>query len=242
MNSTHPFTAGPKVLLADDNEDFRTTCAEMLQGTGYRVLEAGDGLQALELWEREDPAVILLDVSMPRMDGWDTLEKLKLRGCRQPVMMLTGCNEVRDRVKGLTGGADDYLGKPCDFGELTARVQAMLRRSQPQASGLTVLHFGDITVDLTTHAASSADGPVALTRTEYALLELLARHYGQPVTRETILDAIWGYTNRPNTRTVETHIWRLRGKLGDHGEESRWIRTVPGAGYQLESDPEPAAA
>ena len=179
---------------------------------------------------------------MPRLNGWQALEKLRLRGCRSPVMMLTGRTEIDDRVRGLAAGADDYLCKPCDFRELLARVQALLRRSQPEASGLTVLHFGDITVDLATRSAASIDGPVALTRTEFALLELLARHYGRPVTRETILDAVWGYTNRPNTRTVETHIWRLRGKLGDQGDDSRWIRTVPGAGYLLECDPEPVAA
>jgi DNA-binding response OmpR family regulator len=134
------------------------------------------------------------------------------------------------------------LGKPCDFRELIARVQALLRRSQPAANGLTVLHFGDITVDLAAHSAVSPFGPVPLTRTEFALLELLARNYGRPVARETMLDAVWGYTSRPNTRTVETHIWRLRGKLGDQAEESRWIRTVPGAGYQLECDREPVAA
>jgi two-component system response regulator MprA len=234
--------AGAKLLLAEDDEGLRSVCAELLRASGYRVLEAADGLEALELWQREDPELIVLDLVMPRLNGWQALEKLRLRGCRRPVMMLTGLSEVEDRVKGLAAGADDYLCKPCDFRELLARVQALLRRSQPEASGLTVLHFGDITVDLAERYAVSTFGPVALTRTEYALLELLARHYGRPVARETILDAVWGYTNRPNTRTVETHIWRLRGKLGDQGEDSRWIQTVPGAGYRLECDPEPVAA
>lgn len=122
------------------------------------------------------------------------------------------------------------------------RVQVVLRRGQPAVNGLTLLHFGDITVDLREHSAFSMDGPVALTRTEYALLELLARHYGRPVAGDTILDALWGHLDRPTLRTVETQIWGLRGKLGDGGEKSRWIRTVPGAGYQLECDPQPVAA
>lgn len=234
--------SGAKLLIADDNRVLRRAYAVLLRRAGYRVLEAADGVEAVELCEREDPALIVLDVTMPRLDGWQTLERLKLRGYRRPTLMMTARGEVEDRVKGLAAGADDYVGKPCDIRELNARVQALLRRSEPAASGLTVLHFGDITVDLTTHSAVSSFGPVALTRTEFALLELLARHYGRPVSRETILDAVWGYTNRPNTRTVETHIWRLRGKLGDEAEESRWIRTVPGAGYLLQCDREPIAA
>jgi len=233
---------GAKLLIADDNRMLRTAYAVLLRRAGYRVLEAADGVEAMQVWEQEDPALIMLDVRMPRMDGWQALERLKLRGCRSPVLMLTAQDEVEDRVKGLAAGADDYVGKPCDIRELNARVQALLRRSEPSASGLMVLHFGDITVDLREHSAVSVDGPVALTRTEFALLELLARHYGRPVTRETILDAVWGYTNRPNTRTVETHVWRLRSKLCDQGGGSRWIRTIPGAGYQLECDPQPVAA
>ena len=233
--STEPIAfAGPKLLLAEDDADLRMVCAELLRTAGYRVLEAADGLEALELWEREDPELIILDLDMPRLNGWRTLERLQLRGCRQPVMMLTGQGDVDTRVKGLAAGADDYLCKPCHSQELIARVQALLRRSQPAPGGIKLLRFGDLTVDLAERTATATTGPVAFTRTEYALLELLARHHRRPVSRETILDAVWGYTNRPNTRTVETHIWRLRGKLGDPGGESRWIRTIPGEGYLLD--------
>lgn len=242
MSVSPSSVAGARLLLVEDSEELRVTCAELLRNAGYRVLEAGDGLQALDLWEREDPELIVLDLNMPRLDGWQTLEKLKLRGCRRPVLMLTGLTDVDDRVRGLAAGADDYLGKPCDFRELIARVEALLRRCQPAASGLTVLHFGALAVDLAERTAASPAGPVALTRTEYAILGVLARHHRRPVARETILDAVWGYTNRPNTRTVETHLWRLRQKLGDRGNEPHWISTVPGAGYRLESDPEPVAA
>lgn len=242
MTALTSTTAGARLLLVEDNEALRVTIAELLRAVGYRVLEAVDGIEALELWEREDPELILLDVVMPRLNGWETLQKLKSRGCRRPVLMLTGLGHVEDRVKGLAAGADDYLPKPCDIRELIARVQALLRRSRPEASGVTVLNFGGIRVDLLERTAVAATGPVALTRTEFSILDVLARHHGRPVTREAILDAVWGYTNRPNTRTVETHMWRLRAKLGDRGEESRWIRTVPGAGYVLACDPQPAAA
>jgi two-component system response regulator MprA len=242
MSSPSSPSIGAKLLIADDNRILRSAYAVLLRRAGYRVLEAADGLEAVELWAREDPALIILDVNMPGMDGWQALERLKLRGCRRPTLMMTALDEVEHRVKGLAAGADDYVGKPCDIRELNARVLALLRRFEPAASGLAVLHFGDITVDLRERVAFSTEGPVALTRTEFALLELLARHHGRPVTRETILDAVWGYTNRPNTRTVETHVWRLRGKLHDGGEGARWIRTIPGAGYQLACEPQPVAA
>lgn len=227
--------AGAKLLLAEDHQILRAATAELLRGAGYRVLEAADGVEALTLWEREDPALILLDLDMPRLNGWQTIEKLKLRGCRCPVLMLTGLGDVEDRVKGLGAGADDYLAKPCDIRELIARVQALLRRAQPEAVEPRQLHFGGIIVDLAGLTATGPEGAVALTRTEYAILGLLARHPGRAVSRETILDAVWGYTNRPNTRTVETHLWRLRKKLGDRADESRWIQTGPG-GYRLECD------
>ena len=241
MPVPNPDLAGAKLLLVEDSEELRAACAELLRSVGYRVLEAADGVEALDLWARENPALILLDLMMPRLNGWQTLEKLRLRGCRQPVLMLTGLGEVEDRVRGLAAGADDYLAKPCDFRELLARVQALLRRSQPAESGLQKLHFGAITVDLAGQTATGPDGPLPLTRTEYAILGLLARHHGRVVTRETILDGVWGYTNRPNTRTVETHLWRLRQKLGDRGGDSQWIHTAPG-GYRLECDCPAAAA
>lgn len=236
-----PF-ASPKILIVDDDEALRHVFSALLRHSGYRVLEAADGVEALELWHREAPALVLLDVDMPRLNGWQTLEKIRLRGGRQPVLMLTGLTSIDHRVKGLGAGADDYVGKPCDARELIARVQALLRRTEAAAAPATVLRLGDNVIDLAARTATAAGGPLALTRTEFALLELLARHPGRPVSRETILDAVWGYTNRPNTRTVETHVWRLRGKLGDRGDEPRWILTVPGAGYRLECDPATVAA
>lgn len=227
--------AGAKLLLVEDSAELRAACAELLRSVGYRVLEAADGFEALAQWEREDPELIILDLMMPRLNGWQTLEKLKLRGCQRPVLMLTGLGDVEDRVKGLAAGADDYLAKPCDIRELIARVQALLRRSRPETIAPVQLRFGGVTVDLAEQTAAGPEGPVALTRTEYAILGLLSRHHGRVVARTTILDGVWGYTNRPNTRTVETHLWRLRQKLGDRGGDSQWIHTAPG-GYRLVCD------
>lgn len=231
---SNPSSSGPKVLLVDDSDLQRSMCAELLAGADYRVLQAADGLEAIEVWAREAPDLILLDVDMPRLNGWRTLERLRGGGCSRPVLMLTGLDQVEDRVRGLTAGADDYLAKPCDGRELLARVQAHLRRGHP-AAGRTELFFGDITVDLAAQTAQGPAGPVALTRIEYSLLGLLAGRPGHVVSREALLDRVWGYANRPNTRTVETHIWRLRKKLADGGREPRWIQTAPG-GYRLVSD------
>ena len=233
--------AHPKLLLVDDDGCLRGSCASALRAVGYRVLEAADGQAALELFRRENPALVVLDVDMPQLDGWQTLQQLRAGGDRTPVLMLTGLGDVVHRVRGLGAGADDYLAKPCDMRELLARVHALLRRSQSPATGTRVLRFGDHTVDLENHLVTSTHEAPALTRTEFALLELLARKDGRPASRDEILDGVWGYTHRPATRTVETHIWRLRGKLGDDVVEARWIRTIPGAGYSLHPDRAPPA-
>lgn len=239
MPTSSSLLASPKLLFVDDDTTVRDTSARVLRAAGYRVLEAGDGQAGLEILQREKPALVLLDVDMPRLDGWQVVERLRAQGDRVPVIMLTGLTDVTHRVRGLGSGADDYVAKPCDTRELLARVHALLRRSHPVATGPRRLHFGDHIVDLEHHVVTSAREAPALTRTEFALLELLARKEGRPVSRDEILDGVWGYTHRPATRTVETHIWRLRGKLGDTGGESRWLRTVPGVGYSLHPDPVP---
>lgn len=226
-------TTGAKILIVDDFAPVRMTYAEALRGAGYEVIEAGDGQEALDRAAQINPSLIMLDVDMPVLDGWKTLEKLQESGRRQPVIMLTGAKEISERVRGLGLGADDYLCKPCDVRELLARVHAVLRRSQPEAPGCRLLQFGPTTVDLANRAAHRAGEPVPLTRTEYAILDLFARNLDQLVSREMMLADIWGYSAQSNTRTVETHIWRLRQKLNDHPGNPRWIQTVPTGGYRM---------
>jgi DNA-binding response OmpR family regulator len=225
------------LLLIDDDEAMRFCCGQILRGAGYELAEACDGEEGLAQAERVKPSLILLDVDMPRRDGWGTLEALRSRGYNQPVLMMSGAAGIEDKVRGLSGGADDYLCKPCDQRELLARVHAALRRASPAEAPLPVLHFGPTTVDLVARTATCEGKPVPLTRTEYALLELFVRHPGRPLAREFLLEKVWGYTDKANTRTLETHIWRLRQKLGDKAGEPRWLKTVPSAGYILASDP-----
>jgi len=230
-------TTKPKLLIVDDEDPTRAIYAEALRSAGYEVVQAGNGKEGLAVAERERPALVLLDVDMPVMNGWQTLERLQQRGDEASVIILTGATDVEDRVKGLGAGADDYLGKPCDMRELLARVQAVLRRRQPRPPGrAAVLTFGELKVDLANRSALRAGVPVALTRTEYTMLECFASHRGKLVTRETLLKEVWNYGPESNTRTVETHIWRLRQKLGDNAGKPRWIQTVTSGGYRMECD------
>lgn len=239
MPPSASFPSELTLLLIDDDEAMRVCCGSVLRGAGYHLAEAGDGEEGLVQAKRVKPALILLDVDMPRRNGWRTLEALRSSGYTKPVVMMTGATGIEDKVRGLGGGADDYLCKPCDQRELLARVHAALRRAQPSEVQLPVLHFGPTTVDLRARTASRDGRSLVLTRTEYALLDLFVRQPGRPLAREVLLEKVWGYANEANTRTVETHIWRLRQKLGDKPGEPRWLKTVPSAGYILVSDPTP---
>ena len=150
--------------------------------------------------------------------------------------MLSSQGEVDRRLKGLGLGADDFMPKPFDLRELVARVEALLRREKTSGAAPRRLCRGDVVIDLAAREARRAGLPLKLTVTEFAMLDLLARSIGRPVTREQMLDAVWGYTMLPRTRTVETHIWRLRKKLGDGGGEAGWIRNRAGMGYTLTAE------
>lgn len=225
-----------KILIVDDCDLHRPVCAQVLRVAGYQVTEAVDGLDGLRRWAEKPADVVILDVDMPRMDGWSALARLRGEGFSGPVLMFSASVSVESRVRGLAEGADDYICKPCDHRELLARVHAALRRHRPAAPvRLPVLHFGDTTVDLARGSATNRTGELRLTRTELALLALFARHEDRMLTRGFILHEVWGYDGELPTRTVETHIYRLRHKLGDSAEAPRWILTVPG-GYRMVCD------
>ena len=221
-----------KILIVDDDPAVRSAFNAALTRAGYHVSECEDGLAALNSVQTAAPTLIILDVEMPRMDGWKTLAELRRRGCARPVLMVTHVADVDSRVRGLDTGADDYIGKPCDAPELLARVRAILRRSSPVHATAAPLRFGNVVVDLERKTAMRDTVQLRLTRTEYALLAVLHEHLGTPVSRELIIERVWG-GKEGNSHTLDTHLWRLRRKLGDTGDKPHWIQNHAGIGYTM---------
>jgi DNA-binding response OmpR family regulator len=231
----------PRILLVEDDPTISQITAIYLRRHGFRPLLATDGEAGLQIALNEQPDLVVLDVALPKMDGLRVCHRLRELHFKSPILMLTGRADVEDRVIGLNAGADDYLPKPFDASELLARLQALLRRSRRMEAPPAILELGDTRIDLANRTAQRGGQPLALTKTEYAVLELLAREPGRPVSRQTMLDAVWGYTRATPSRTMDTHIWRLRKKIGDEGEAPRWIQPVHGSGYRLALTPPPPA-
>lgn len=224
----------PRLLIIEDEYAMRTALAGCLEAADYRVITADDGEQGLQKAVDEKPDLILLDIMMPKLDGYALCAELRRLGLATPVLMLTAKGQVEDRVTGLDAGADDYLVKPFSTDELLARVRALLRRVQRQTSAVHELQLGDIKLDFVRQQALRGKKELHLTIKEFAMLRLLADAGGEPVSRERFLDEVWGYATFPTTRTVDNHIVNLRAKLEPDPENPRWIKTVHGVGYRLE--------
>ncbi|NYI03191.1 response regulator transcription factor [Allostreptomyces psammosilenae] len=232
------------ILVVDDEPAVRDALQAGLEFEGYRVVTAPDGVAALERVASERPGLVVLDVLMPRMDGLTACRRLRAHGDHVPVLMLTARDAVGDRVTGLDAGADDYLVKPFELDELLARVRALLRRSAlaapaPERAGLDghpVLEFEDLRMDTATWEVTRGGQPVQLTRTEYALLELLLSHPRQVLTREQILHAVWGFDFEPSSNSLDVYVMYLRRKT-EAGGRPRLVHTVRGVGYVLRSAP-----
>jgi DNA-binding response OmpR family regulator len=223
-----------RILIIEDELPMRTALRDVLEAEGYRVLTASDGEAGLERALSDKPDLVLLDLMMPRLDGYSVCRELRRIANPVPVLMLTAKGQVEDRVRGLDVGADDYLVKPFSTEELLARVRAVLRRVQRPANALQTLRLGDVRIDFLQQQAWRGRRRLHLTAKEFAMLRLLAESNGEPVSRERFLDIVWGYTAFPTTRTVDVHIATLRSKLEKNPEEPRWIKTVHGVGYRLE--------
>jgi len=223
-----------RILIIDDEAPMRTALADLLAAEGYRALTADDGGRGLERALAEKPDLILLDVMMPKLDGFALCAELRRLSLDVPVLMLTAKGQIDDRVTGLDAGADDYLVKPFSTDELLARVRALLRRRDRKTRPPAKLTLGAVHIDLVRQTATRAGQPVHLTAKELAMLRLLAEAEGEPVTREKFLDAVWGYTAFPTTRTVDNHIASLRAKIEPNPDSPLWIKTVHGVGYKLE--------
>ncbi len=226
-----------RILIIEDETPMRRALADVLEGEGYRALTAADGEIGLRKAVDEKPDLILLDIMMPKLDGYAVCAELRRLENLVPVLMLTAKGQVEDRVTGLDAGADDYLVKPFSTEELLARVRALLRRSRKQGHGPTKLKLGEVEIDLARQTAMRGRKQIHLTAKEFSMLRLLAEASGEPVSRERFLDVVWGYTSFPTTRTVDNHIASLRAKLEKNPDAPRWLKTVHGVGYRLESGP-----
>src|SRR5437588_1463983 len=223
-----------RLLIIEDELPMRTALKDCLESEGYRVLTAADGESGLQRALGEKPDLILLDIMMPKLDGYAVCAELRRVGNAVPILMLTPKGQIEDRVTGLDAGADDYLIKPFSTEELLARVRAMLRRVQRQTRAATALLLGDARIDLIKQTATRGRKTLHLTAKEFAMLRLMAESPGEPISRERFLDAVWGYTAYPTTRTVDNHIASLRSKIEKDPDAPRWIKTVHGVGYKLE--------
>ena len=220
-----------RILVIEDENDIRQLLRFNLEREGFAVLEAADGLGGLHMATSELPDLVVLDLMLPGMDGCDVCRRLKAQPVTAaiPVLMLTARGEEVDRIVGLTLGADDYVVKPFSVRELVLRIRAILRRGNRPGMG-TALCRGALLLDVEAHRVTLDGQEVALTATEFRLLEDLMRHAGAVRTREQLLNAVWGYSFEGYARTVDTHVRRLRAKLG---EEAAALETVRGVGYRL---------
>lgn len=222
----------PKVLIVEDDEAMSVALADGFASEGYEVRLARDGEAGLRAARAEAPDLLILDVMLPKRTGLDVCRELRGAGSSVPILMLTARGQEIDKVVGLRTGADDYVTKPFGFLELIARAEALLRRTGGLALA-TPLHLGEVEIDLRRHRATRAGRPLELTAREYRLLAFFARHRGQVVTRQALLESVWEYRGSPTTRTVDMHVAKLRKKIEPDPSEPRFLLTVHGLGYQL---------
>lgn len=219
-----------KILMVDDESRMRKLVKDFLEREGFAVLEAGDGLEALDIfYEHKDIALIILDVMMPKMDGWQTCREIR-KESKVPIIMLTARGEERDELQGFDLGVDEYISKPFSPKILVARVEAILRRTNALASD-DVVNAGGIEVDKAAHMVKINGESVDLSYKEFELLTYFIENQGLALSREKILNNVWNYDYFGDARTIDTHVKKLRSKLGEKGE---YIKTIWGMGYKFE--------
>jgi DNA-binding response OmpR family regulator len=224
------------VLAIEDDPAILRGLSDNLRFEGYEVITASDGETGYQLQRERKPDLIVLDLMLPRMSGLEFCRKLRAEKIQTPILMLTARSEEPDRVLGLDLGADDYVTKPFSVRELMARVRALLRRSQPAEASPDLpddLRFGSTEVDFRSYEARRDGAPVEMTRKEFAILRFLASRAGQVVTRDDLLNEVWGYESYPSSRTVDNHVAGLRAKLERDASQPEHIKTVHGVGYKF---------
>lgn len=219
-----------KILVVDDESRMRKLVKDFLVRQGYTVLEAADGVEAMDLfYEDKEIGLIILDVMMPRMDGWQVCREVRMHS-KVPIIMLTARSEERDELQGFDLGVDEYISKPFSPKILVARVEAILRRTQGSGNA-DEISAGGIVVDKAAHTVMSDGSPVDLSFKEFELLTYFMENQGIALSREKILNNVWNYDYFGDARTIDTHVKKLRSKLGDKGE---YIKTIWGMGYKFE--------
>lgn len=221
-----------KILIIEDEPNIRELVVYNLNQNGYQGMEAEDGLQGLAMVRSENPDLILLDIMLPGKNGYDICKELRAEGCKTPIIMLTAKNEEIDKVLGLEFGADDYISKPFGIRELMARIKAVLRRyeTNTEQEGTRI---GDLVINIESHEVKLGGRTLELTLKEFDLLRVLAENRGRVMTRDQLLDKVWGFEYIGETRTVDVHVRYLRKKLGDEDNEGKYIQTIRGMGYKM---------
>ena len=219
-----------KILVVDDESRMRKLVKDFLAKKNFQVLEAGDGEEAMDIFYQEkDIALLILDVMMPKMDGWEVCREIR-KNSKVPIIMLTARSDERDELLGFELGVDEYISKPFSPKILVARVEAILRRTG-QSNQDEILSAGGIVIDKAAHQATVDDKPMDLSFKEFELLTYFLENEGIALSREKILNSVWNYDYFGDARTIDTHVKKLRSKMGDKGE---YIKTVWGMGYKFE--------
>ncbi|MBI4909897.1 MAG: response regulator transcription factor [Acidobacteria bacterium] len=221
-----------RLLIVEDEPGLLRALADGFRFESYEVLTAADGESGYRLAKEQNPDLIILDLMLPRMSGYDVCRKLRSDGAATLILMLTARGEEADRVVGLDLGADDYLTKPFSVRELSARVRALLRRAKPPNTSPDELRYDDVHIDFRTYEARRGEHVLDLTRKEFQLLRLLVSRPDDVMSREELLDEVWGLENYPTTRTVDTHVFHLRSKVERDPKNPRHLITVHGIGYR----------
>jgi two-component system alkaline phosphatase synthesis response regulator PhoP len=221
-----------RILIVEDEPAMVAGLRDNFEYEGYDVISAVDGAEGLDRALSDNPDLVVLDVMMPRLSGLDVCKQLKVKKPSLPIIMLTARGQEIDKVVGLELGADDYVTKPFSIRELMARVKAVLRRVSPQPPP-DIYRFSDVEVNVRSNEVLRGGNRVELSAKEFALLAYFVSHPAETLSRDRLLDAVWGYENYPNTRTVDTHIVHLRQKLEPNPEDPRFILTVHGSGYKF---------
>lgn len=223
----------PKILMVDDEARMRKLVRDFLARSGYDVLEAGDGQEALDVFfDNQDIQLVILDVMMPKMDGYQVCEEIR-RYSKVPIIMLTAKSDERDELKGFDLGVDEYVTKPFSPRTLVARVEAILRRTTASGSDTQRIELGGIVLDKAAHSVTIDGKDVELSFKEFELLEYFMENNGIALSREKILNNVWNYDYYGDARTIDTHVKKLRSKLGEKGN---LIKTIWGMGYKFEAD------